>query len=226
MEEFIKLNHGTILIITSSLVLLLFSSPLAQCHVASSPSPSQAPQQSQSQNNHDQQYFHSTLPKRRPHHKSNDQVDLIASINKICSVTQDPKLCAESILPHVRGHVDPVMALQTEINIFIGTMGKGITEMKAALKHSSTGTTTADCLRLCLDMYSTARMDLKQALQAIKSHDIGLLNSLLSGVITNIGTCDDTVSESGEELPLDTDLVNTIHKLADNCMDISAVLLV
>lgn len=121
--------------------------------------------------------------------------------------------------------MDPVMALQTEIKTFVGIMGTGITGMKAALKHSSTGTSTADCLRLCLDMYDTARMDLKQALEAINSHDIGLLNSLLSGVITNIGTCDDALSESGEELPLDTKLVDTIHKLADNCMDISAVLL-
>ncbi|KAM6558849.1 hypothetical protein CsatA_028088 [Cannabis sativa] len=225
MEEF-KFNHSIILLIAASLVLL-FSSPLVQCHVtsSSSPSPSPTPQPYESQsNNHNSGYVHSTHPKRRSNPTSNDEFNLLENINKICSVTADPKICVEAILPHVKGHVDPVLALQTEIKSFITLLGKANIVMKATLKHS-TSSTTADCLRLCVDMYSTARMDLKQALQAIKSHDIGLLNSLLSGVITGIGTCDDTVSEAGEELPLDTNLVNTIHKLADNCMDISAVLL-
>ena len=79
---------------------------------------------------------------------------------------------------------------------------------------------------MCLEIYGAARDDLKQANGAIGSNDTGLLRSMLSGAITDLGTCDDAFAESGEELPLDNDLVGTMRKLAYNCMDISSVLFV
>jgi len=117
-------------------------------------------------------------------------------------------------------------ALQTEINTFLNLTEKAIAQLKASANNPSTSSSTVDNLKVCLDIYTSAKDDLNQALDAIASNDMGLLKSVLSGAITDLGTCDDTFAEGGDELPLNNDLVATMHKLANNCMDISAVLLV
>lgn len=99
-------------------------------------------------------------------------------------------------------------------------------EIKASMDNPSTGSTVSECLKVCIDNYAAAYANLKQALDAISSHNMGLLSSVLSGVITELETCNDTFDESGETLPLDKGVVATLLKLATNCMDIAEVLLV
>ncbi|PON72375.1 Pectinesterase inhibitor domain containing protein [Trema orientale] len=150
----------------------------------------------------------------------------LSAVKKICGVTEDPDLCVDSILPNLKGAVDPVNALQSEINTFVSIASKAIEQIKISMDDPSTSSTASECLQVCLEIYGSAHANLKQAQDAISSHDMDLLKSVLSGAITDLGTCDDAFAESGEELPLDNDLVATMHKLANNCMDISAVLLV
>ena len=155
---------------------------------------------------------------------SNDPNQL-SSLKKICDVTEDASLCANSVLPFLKGKVDPVNVLQTQIKTFVNITEKAIEQLKTSMEGSSKSGTASDCLQVCLEIYDSAHSNLKQALDAISSHDMDLLKSVLSAAITDLGTCDDTFAESGEELPLDNDLVGTLHKLATIAMDISAVLL-
>lgn len=161
--------------------------------------------------------------------KPSDEIDPVdyMEIKKICHATEHPVLCAKSILPYIKGAINPLSALQTEITTFLHLLDKALALLKAFDNDPSTSSSTSDCLKVCLDIYRSAQADLKQALDAIDTSDRALLKSMLSGAITDLGTCEDTFAESsGDELPLDNDLVSTLRMLATICMDIAAVLLI
>lgn len=148
-----------------------------------------------------------------------------AALKKICEVTENPGLCSDSIVAHVDGQVDPVSALKTEIQAALNLTVKATEQIKSLVHQESQSHMLKECLQVCVENYEVAQDDLKQALVALDSHDMGLLRSVLSSVITDIGTCDDTFAEApGVELPLKDELVETLHNLADNCMDISTLL--
>lgn len=125
----------------------------------------------------------------------------------------------------MHGQADPVAVLKTEIHAALNLTQRAVTVMKSMVEDASTSSMMTECLKVCVESYGYAVDDLKQAMKAMNEHDMGLLKSVLSSVITEIGTCDDTFAETqGLELPLQEEVVGTMHKLADNCMDISTLL--
>ncbi|KAF3436551.1 hypothetical protein FNV43_RR23643 [Rhamnella rubrinervis] len=180
---------------------------------ASPSAPAPAPAQNENNNENENEGGVSTLPFVR------------SAVKKICGVTENPALCSESIVPHMDGQVDPVSALKTEIQAALNLTVKATEQIKSLAQQESQSHMLKECLQVCIENYEVAQEDLKQAMVALDSHDMGLLRSVLSSVITDIGTCDDTFAEAPAiELPLKDELVKTLHELADNCMDISSLL--
>lgn len=149
-----------------------------------------------------------------------------AVLKKICDATENPALCSETILSHVPGgQVDPVLALKTEIQAALNVTAKATEEIKGLLDQASQSHAMTECLQVCAENYDLAQDSLMKATEAVDSHDLDMLNSYLSSVIDDIGTCDDTFAEfPGVEFPLKDKLVSTVHQLADNCLDISTLL--
>ncbi|KAH7516962.1 pectinesterase inhibitor [Ziziphus jujuba] len=146
-------------------------------------------------------------------------------VKKICDVTENPDLCSNSIVPFMHGQADPVAVLKTEIHAALNITQRAVTVMKNMLEDATASSMMSECLGVCVENYGYAVDDLKQAMKAMEAHDMGLLKSVLSSVITDIGTCDDAFAETqGLELPLQEEVVGTMHKLANNCMDISTLL--
>ncbi|KAL5561025.1 hypothetical protein UlMin_030772 [Ulmus minor] len=224
-----ELNFGTLLFISfSSTVLLLF--PATQCNTipvsyisevpaaSPAPGPSFDPKFPSVSTFFIPQSLSRAAPRSNPHSGK-------AALSKLCAYTENPKLCVSSILPRMNGvTVDPVFALEIEIKTFLVLIDKAIAELNKVDKDPSTSAKSRKCLDVCLEIYNSARDDLTDAHEAIAAHDMELLQSELSGSITDLGTCEDTFEEMGIELPLDKDLVKTLHELADNCMDISELL--
>ncbi|XP_022155317.1 uncharacterized protein LOC111022449 [Momordica charantia] len=152
-----------------------------------------------------------------------DPIDL----SKICSNTDNPQLCTKSISTHLKpgtNQIDPVSALKTEIGESIIKVQNAMERARELRKDPSTSKLANVCLATCLDTYNLAIFDLKKVLESIEHHDAGTMESYLSAVLSNIGTCDDSFAEMGLVSPLDN-LAIELNKFASNCLAISKMLL-
>ncbi|KAM1058309.1 hypothetical protein EV2_032382 [Malus domestica] len=148
------------------------------------------------------------------------QVD--AALEKICAKTDNPVLCSSTILPFEHGAADPISALQIEIKACLNRMQQALAQFKKLGGLSASDMST---VQVCQEEYESAVDDLNGATDAIVAHDVGTIQTRLSGVITYLGTCDDAVAESpGFKLPFKDEDVVTLRKLASNCMAISTLL--
>ncbi|KAB2616354.1 hypothetical protein D8674_022942 [Pyrus ussuriensis x Pyrus communis] len=128
-----------------------------------------------------------------------------------------------TILPFEHGAADPISALQIEIKACLNRMQQALAQFKKLGGLSASDMST---VQVCQEEYESAVDDLNGATDAIVAHDVGTIQTRLSGVITYLGTCDDAVAESpGFKLPFKDEDVVTLRKLASNCMAISTLLL-
>lgn len=73
----------------------------------------------------------------------------------------------------------------------------------------------------CKDMYSDALDGLQSALDAIPNKDVGTINSMLSGVISDAVTCDDGFE--GQKSPFG-DYNDKLRKMGSNCLAIASLI--
>ncbi|KAA0044419.1 pectinesterase inhibitor 1 [Cucumis melo var. makuwa] len=144
---------------------------------------------------------------------------------EICDVTSNPQLCKTSISSHIEGtKVDPASALKTEIEESIKEVTKAIATLNSLRKDSSASETEIACYDTCLENFDMAIEDLKAGVESIDARDAGRMESVLTAVLTDLTTCDDTFAEMGVDSPLDN-LSTKMSKYASNCLAISKLLL-
>ncbi|KAJ6400949.1 hypothetical protein OIU84_016384 [Salix udensis] len=93
------------------------------------------------------------------------------ALTKICGFTDHPAESLHQIF-------EEAIAVATKLN-----------------KDPSSSAVVKDSLDTCLDSFDSGVSDLEDALQAIFSHDIGRLSTLLSATITYPDTCEEAFSE-------------------------------
>ncbi|XP_038903716.1 21 kDa protein-like [Benincasa hispida] len=144
---------------------------------------------------------------------------------EICDVTSNPQLCKTSISSQIHGMtVDPTSALKTEIQQSMKEVTKAIATLKELRKDPSASNVEIACYDTCLENFDIAIEDLKAGLESIDVHDVGRMESVLTAVLTDLMTCDDTFAEMGVDSPLDS-LSTRMSKYASNCLAISKLLL-
>lgn len=140
-------------------------------------------------------------------------------------MTSNPQLCRTSIASHINGPtVDPTTALKTEIEQSIKEVSKAIATLNTLRKDSAASNAEIACYDTCLENFDMAIEDLKAGLESIDVHDNGRMESVLTAVLTDLMTCDDTFAEMGVDSPLDS-LSAKMSKYASNCLAISKLLL-
>ncbi|KAJ7977674.1 pectinesterase inhibitor-like [Quillaja saponaria] len=141
---------------------------------------------------------------------------------KICGVTEDPALCANSILPHLKGLVEPANVLKTEIEACVEEAKKAMAIIEKMGSEQSLSAPMSSAIDSCKETYTDLFDSLKSAKEAIFAHDIGTLTVMLSAVISDITTCDDGFVEMELPSPLEKLEVRTkVEKLAGNCLDMA-----
>lgn len=144
---------------------------------------------------------------------------------EICDVTSNPQLCKSSISSHMEGStIDPKSALKTEIEESIKEVQKAIATLNSLTKDSAASHAEVECYDTCLENFDMAVEDLKAGLESIDAGDTGRMESVLTAVLTDLMTCDDTFAEMGVDSPLDN-LSTKMNKFASNCLAISKLLL-
>lgn len=138
---------------------------------------------------------------------------LSPEIKTICGKTDFPPLCESSVSPLLTPQLKPdttsvlILAIQASINATKAAMP---TVEKVA---------GADCQEL----YDDAVSNLEDALNAIKSRDIGTVSIKISATMTDYVTCNDGFEEAGEPNPL-AGVADHLTKMVTNCLVISTLM--
>lgn len=146
------------------------------------------------------------------------------AVHKVCGITKDPVVCATTIIPFLSGEFEPASILVSEIQAAISFTNKTIAKANELATHHSTSNFESQCIEQCQENYDSALNNFQTALVAIKAHDAGRLNSVLSAAITDADTCNDGFSDAGIPRSLLGEANAYIHLLGAICLDISTLL--
>ncbi|EPS72509.1 hypothetical protein M569_02251 [Genlisea aurea] len=127
--------------------------------------------------------------------KSVDHAHVDSNLKNICSKTDSPAFCLSSVSSFVKGRATVDAALDASIRA--GTSyAKYVGDQIKTLGQKSRPE-EASIYKDCSEFYQSAVDGFGEALKAHPAHDIGRMNSELSGVMTWISTCDDEFDEAG-----------------------------
>ncbi|CAN0885349.1 hypothetical protein LINGRAHAP2_LOCUS15095, partial [Linum grandiflorum] len=143
------------------------------------------------------------------------------SIKKICSTTEYPEDCVNSISPLVTGPTDRVSLLKIELKAIKKGFVTAIARAKKIRKDTKRKMDKST-IDTCVENFSSGLIDLENAIDAINDHDRESLQIMLSSIITYISTCEDAIGEDPDtSLPEITQMENKLKNLVTNCMDMA-----
>ncbi|KAJ7977671.1 pectinesterase inhibitor-like [Quillaja saponaria] len=126
---------------------------------------------------------------------------------KICGATENPTLCANSVLPLLHGPVDLVNVLKSEID---ATIKEASIILKQITKMNNTATSkeVKSALESCQQMYRDAIDNLKETKTFAEARNAVDVINKLSGVASCYSTCDDSFADFQLQSPLNTQNFN------------------
>ncbi|XP_021852289.1 pectinesterase inhibitor 10 [Spinacia oleracea] len=140
-------------------------------------------------------------------------------VKKTCGSTDNPELCLSSLKQFLgQGNGDKktdtfsLLEMQVKATLQATELALGLSGKKPAQSDND-----KDTVKDCKEMYADAKDNLEKVLKAIKSKDIGTINSMLSATISDFGTCDDGAEESGGTSSL-VGYGSKLTKLVSNCL--------
>ncbi|KAK4737586.1 hypothetical protein R3W88_001283 [Solanum pinnatisectum] len=143
-------------------------------------------------------------------------------IKKICDNTDYPDLCTTTIAPFMRGGIINVQnVLQVAMKQSDAFAKLGFATFKRASESPVTPPRTKKLLKTCLDSWDTVLYNYEEALEALRIHDSGRMNSMLSAAITDISDCEDAFE--GVITPM-SGYSDRMTKMTSNCLAIGSQL--
>lgn len=146
------------------------------------------------------------------------------ALKAICNKTDYPALCIASLAHFVLPNMDsPAAFLEVAIRVSVNYTEAALAKAKRLSSDPSISSTAKACISDCQDLYTDAVDSFNVAASAISTGDIGSMNSMLSGAISNFETCEDGFREMSEESPFKKIELKLSH-MASNCLAIVALL--
>ncbi|KAK7412802.1 hypothetical protein VNO78_04438 [Psophocarpus tetragonolobus] len=147
--------------------------------------------------------------------------DLLANIAGFCKGTTNPVLCSQTIQPHLQGGtVDPVKALDVEVDATLGEAKKTLTNIQT-LENQQNTKSTKDSLDICRNQYKSMLDAIVETKAAIAKKDIVGAKFKFSAVISYQSACQDSFKDG--KIPF-TKESNIVYQLGGNCLDIIAAI--
>ncbi|KAI4344791.1 hypothetical protein L6164_011980 [Bauhinia variegata] len=130
-----------------------------------------------------------------------------------------PQICLTTISPYISNHgnLDVVVVLRMAIEACNKQINATIVLAKGQLESKGID---ADGLKICEDEYKDASDNLKNAMPAVKTRDIGTLQSMLSAVIADVTTCTDEMNGKKSALEAHDKMISN---MASNCLAIASL---
>ncbi|XP_021646642.2 putative pectinesterase/pectinesterase inhibitor 26 [Hevea brasiliensis] len=146
-------------------------------------------------------------------------------LKKICDSTDHPTECLTSITPFQTGESDPVSVLKMEMQALRQGFKKAIAKATEINDDPAVAIEVKGCLDTCLEIYDSGLYDLDDALEAINSHDIDRLKTVLSAAVSDIETCEEAFEEEGTGDSPMKEFDKELTTLASNNLAIASALL-
>ncbi|KAG6478980.1 pectinesterase inhibitor-like [Zingiber officinale] len=150
------------------------------------------------------------------------------AIAALCGKTDYPDVCV-SWVRQLGGSVgggpahDALGVLSLQMQACRAKVDAARAEVSAAVVKPGTDPRTASNLQVCSDSYDDAVDNLDDAEAAVKANDKGTMNSMLSALVTDFSTCEDSFSEMNAKSPqAATD--DLLTKMASNCLALASLL--
>ncbi|KAL5541960.1 hypothetical protein UlMin_009670 [Ulmus minor] len=142
------------------------------------------------------------------------------ALKKLCANTDYPSLCLSSLSQFLKGKLNPYSALESSIKASTVQAKTAMAAATKLAKNPKTSKYAIAALKDCQDNYSDALDNLQAAMDALPSKDIGTANTMLSAVITDSETCED--SFEGDSLMVDYN--DKLRKMTSNCLAIASLI--
>lgn len=165
---------------------------------------------------------HVSSPPRRPVASHSTPFD--PAIKAICEKTDYPFLCMSSLAPFLASSNNPAAVLEMAIKASVNYTEAALAKAMRLSSDPSTSSITKAYIADCQENYSDAIDNFNIAANAISSGDIGLMNSMLSGAISDFQTCDDGFAEMNELDSPFKEIDTNLSHMASNCLAIAALL--
>ncbi|XP_042518621.1 putative pectinesterase/pectinesterase inhibitor 26 [Macadamia integrifolia] len=162
-----------------------------------------------------------TPPVRKKNPGTNIKIDPV--VNKICHATDYPHLCISSVTHYLHGKANLATIFEAEIR---ACRHKTRAVSALAIKKSQdpkVDPPTVSSLKDCKDSFSDVLENLQEAENAMKVHDIGTVNTMLSAAVSDVGDCDDWISNNQEVKQLMSRPDAILIDLISNCLAIASL---
>ncbi|KAK6930270.1 Pectinesterase inhibitor domain [Dillenia turbinata] len=149
-------------------------------------------------------------------------------IKKICESTDYPQICLSTIGPFLTGKTDTISVLEIVIKACVQHAKLALKAAKQLSKKSGVSQILSSGADVCRENFEDALDNLQRAMDAIPGKDIGTINSMLSAVVTDAGSCEDAfqegpVPDSDEEPPMKI-YYDKLSKMASNCLAVASLI--
>ncbi|XP_050374706.1 pectinesterase inhibitor [Argentina anserina] len=146
-------------------------------------------------------------------------------VKQLCNNTDHSDVCISSVIPFLsaRGKtsVDASVMLRMLIKACSIHAEMALAVASKLSTETNDGHGTAMAIMDCKEMYSDVLDGLQTAMNAITNKDMGTINSMLSGVISDAVTCDDGFE--GQKSPLG-DVDDKLRKMGSNCLAMASLI--
>ncbi|KAK7392229.1 hypothetical protein VNO78_20660 [Psophocarpus tetragonolobus] len=139
-------------------------------------------------------------------------------IQKFCTGAENPSLCEETIAPYVEGSLDPMKALEREMQATLEQAREIASQIKSELTNTGTAKNALDALGICKDQYGDILDTINECLGLLAQHNVVDAYFKFSAVISDKSSCDDAFQESpGLDMPFSNDST-TLFQLGGNVL--------
>ena len=109
------------------------------------------------------------------------------SLEQICMHTDYPDICLSTIKPLISNNFDMINVLEAAIKVCSIQIKMTITKVA---KHAAHNPEIANAVAECRDQYNNAMENLKRAMDALSSRDLGTITVMVSDVMADVSTCE------------------------------------
>ncbi|XP_058749441.1 uncharacterized protein LOC131625688 [Vicia villosa] len=148
--------------------------------------------------------------------------NLRSDLTALCQKTTNPKLCLDTIQPHLlKGVITPIKALDAEVDATHDQTVKTMDVIGTSLAKHSVSKSLKDSLAICKEQYQGILDTIKETKQAIANNDLSTAKLKFSSVLSYQGSCKDAFEGMEKEFSFSHDS-DAVFQLGGNCLDIIA----
>ncbi|KAL1350907.1 hypothetical protein HN51_014880 [Arachis hypogaea] len=138
-----------------------------------------------------------------------DDAKIKAQVDNFCNGVENPGLCAETIVPLVKGQLDPLKVLDTQMSATLNRTLEVVAEIAKLLKSQKK---PVGALDVCKECYDSAVDTINESIELVKQYNVVDAYHRFGNVNSYSRTCDDTFAELEVTNPIPKEAVDDVRQ--------------